>query len=228
MATPDEIEEQIQQAGYTVKDRRDLAQGGVQFRTDEGPIVNVYNTGTVQVQGRDKAELEAKLGKVPGAAPAKRAAKAQAPVDVFVVYGHDEDAKTKAEAMLRRWGCNPILLDQIPAEGFTLIEKLEKYGRQAPFAVVLATADDVYLIDEAANEKEFRARQNVVLELGMMLAHLGRPNVAILLEDKVGMRKPSDIDGLEYLPFKKSVNDAALALAKMMANRGYRIDVTKV
>ena len=226
MPTPDDIEQQIHQAGYTIKDQRELDQGGIQFRTEEGPIVNVYRTGTVQVQGRNKAELEGRLGRTPSPATPGRASRAEAPVDVFVVYGHDEDAKGQTEAMLRRWGCNPILLDQIPAEGFTLIEKLEKYGSRAPFAVVLATADDVYISEE--DEKEVRARQNVVLELGMMLAHLGRPNVAILLEDKVGMRKPSDIDGLEYLGFKNTVKDAALALAKMMANRGYRIDVTKV
>jgi predicted nucleotide-binding protein len=225
VATSDEVHEFLLAEGYTVRDTRDLDQG-VQIRTNEGPIVNVYNTGTVQVQGRNKSELEAKLATRPPSSGPTRASRSAPLVDVFVVYGHDEPAKTLCEAMLRRWGCNPILLDQIPAEGFTLIEKLEKYSRQAPFAVVLATADDVYVSPE--DEKEFRARQNVVLELGMMLAHLGRPNVAILLEDKVGMRKPSDIDGLEYLPFKKSVKEAGLALAKMMANRGYAIDVQKL
>ena len=44
---------------------------------------------------------------------------------VFVVYGHDENAKTELEAMLRRWEINPIFLDQLPSEGQTIIEKLE-------------------------------------------------------------------------------------------------------
>jgi len=102
---------------------------------------------------------------------------------------------------------------------------LEKHIKQAPFAVVLATADDVYLTDPDNTEKEFRARQNVVLELGMMLVHLGRSNVAILYEDKVGMKKPSDIDGLEYLSFKKAVTETRVSLAKMMVRRGYNIDI---
>ncbi len=142
------------------------------------------------------------------------------------MYGHDEDAKNEIERMLRRWNLNPIMLDQIPAEGLTLIEKLEKYIQETQFAVVLATADDVYLSDpDDDTQKEFRARQNVVLELGMMLVHLRRENVAILLEDKVGMKKPSDIDGLEYLPFKEDVVEVGVRLAKMMANRGYLIDI---
>ena len=41
----------------------------------------------------------------------------------------------------------------------------------------------------------------------------------------VGMRKPSDIEGLEYLSFKNSVTEADVKLAKMMAGRGYLIDV---
>ena len=147
-------------------------------------------------------------------------------MNVFIVYGHNAAAKNETERMLRKWGLNPIMLDQIPAEGLTLIEKLEKHIQQAPFAVVLATADDVYLTDSDDNtQKEFRARQNVVLELGMMLVHLGRSNVAILFEDKVGMKKPSDIDGLEYLPFKEDVAETRISLAQMMANRGYSINI---
>lgn len=221
--TPDEVRTILDTNGYTIKSKQELAQGGVQLRTNEGPIVNVFNTGTVQCQGKNKEELESLLHGPAAAGSVSVRKRTGVPVDVFVVYGHNEAAKTETEAMLRRWGLKPILLDQIPAEGYTLIEKLEKYIRVAPFAVVLATADDVYLTD--TGDKEFRARQNVVLELGMMLAYLGRQNVAILLEDKVGMKKPSDIDGLEYIGFGGSVKDADVNLAKMMVNRGYSIDV---
>lgn len=58
---------------------------------------------------------------------------------IFVVYGHDETAKNHLEAMLRRWGLEPLILDQLPSEGQTIIEKLEKYTADVHFAVVLAT-----------------------------------------------------------------------------------------
>lgn len=199
---------------------------GVRLRCDGGQVVSVYDTGTVVVQGKNIEGLQGEFSSTPSTG-APRASKApSSPKDVFVVYGHDEDAKNEIERMLRRWNLNPIMLDQIPAEGLTLIEKLEKYIQETQFAVVLATADDVYLSDpDDDTQKEFRARQNVVLELGMMLVHLRRENVAILLEDKVGMKKPSDIDGLEYLPFKEDVVEVGVRLAKMMANRGYLIDI---
>jgi predicted nucleotide-binding protein len=48
------------------------------------------------------------------------------------------------------------------------------------------------------DERKHRARQNVVLELGMLLAKLGRPRVAILLKNQATMERPSDLQGLIY------------------------------
>ena len=62
---------------------------------------------------------------------------------VFVVYGHDTDARSQLETMLRRWDLEPLILDQLPSEGKTIIEKLEKHTNEANFAVVLATPDDI-------------------------------------------------------------------------------------
>ena len=36
----------------------------------------------------------------------------------------------------------------------------------------------------------------------MLLTKLGRPNVAILLKTQENMERPSDIQGLIYVPFK--------------------------
>ncbi len=59
----------------------------------------------------------------------------------------------------------------------------------------------------------------------MTLRKLGRPCVAILLENKIGMKKPSDIEGLEYIPFRNWVTEADVALGKMMSTRGYNIHI---
>ena len=53
---------------------------------------------------------------------------------VFVVYGHDEPARTQLEAMLRRWGMEPLILDQLPSEGQTIIEKLN--AAETPLAML--------------------------------------------------------------------------------------------
>ena len=41
---------------------------------------------------------------------------------IFVVYGHDTGARSQLEAMLRRWGLDPLFLDQLASEGQTIIE----------------------------------------------------------------------------------------------------------
>lgn len=228
VTTVDEAKAILEAHGCSVVEEHEI-QDGVQLRCAGGQVVNVYATGSVNVQGKGTEGLREKFSVAPTAGSATGTTGDARPSSVFVVYGHNEDAKNEIERMLRRWGLSPIMLDQIPAAGLTLIEKLEKYTRKAPFAVVLATADDVCLSDpDDDTQKEYRARQNVVLELGMMLARLQRENVAILLEDKVGMKKPSDIEGLEYLPFKDDVGEVRVELAQMMALKGYNIDVRKL
>ena len=197
---------------------------GWQFRLANGAIVNVYDTGTVTCQGKGKEEIEALLKQSDGPGEATSSASRS----IFVVYGHDEAAKTNLEAMLRRWDLEPLFLDQLPSGGQTIIEKLEKYSNQANYAVVLATPDDEGNKAGKQDEMAFRARQNVVLELGMMLATVGRANVAILLKGQEAMERPSDIQGLVYIPFKDDVKEAGLQLAKEMNARGIPIDISKI
>jgi predicted nucleotide-binding protein len=131
--------------------------------------------------------------------------------------------------MLRRWGLQPLILDQLPSEGQTIIEKLESYTGQVQFGVVLATPDDEGHRTNHPDEKSFRARQNVVLELGMLLSRLGRSKVAILLKQQEKMERPSDIQGLIYIPFKDDIaKEAGVLLAKEMAAQGFQISIDKL
>lgn len=203
---------------------------GWQIRLSNGGIVNVFDTGAFNVQGKCQAEIKAALGATESA-PAKVAAPAQRNTNnkVFVVYGHDETAKNHLEAMLRRWHLEPLILDQLPSEGQTIIEKLEKYTAEVKFAVVLATPDDEGHRAGREDEKAYRARQNVVLELGMLLSRLGRSRVAILLKQQANMERPSDIQGLIYIPFRDDLQkEAGTILAKEMAAQGYHIDVARL
>ena len=93
--------------------------------------------------------------------------------------------------------------------------------------IVVAINDAMNKIDKET-EKKFRVRQNVVLELGMLLSLVGRSRVAILLSQSENMERPSDIDGLIYIPFKENVEEAKLSLAKEMNNNGYTIGVDKL
>jgi predicted nucleotide-binding protein len=56
---------------------------------------------------------------------------------VFVVYGHDPKARAELENILHRLKLEPLILDQLPSEGQTIIEKIEHYRHQASYAVIV-------------------------------------------------------------------------------------------
>ena len=57
----------------------------------------------------------------------------------------------------------------------TLIEKFERVAVTCNYAVALLTPDDKQF-EELTGDDRFRARQNVLIELGWFMAHLGRLN----------------------------------------------------
>ena len=188
-----------------------------QLKLSNGAIINCFANGNHNVQGKNQQEvkdfLEGKLS-----VNNKK---------VFVVYGHDDIARTQLEAMLRRWDLDPIILDQQASSGQTIIEKLEEYGADVGYAIILATPDDE---GKAKTEEVYksRVRQNVVLELGMFLAKLGREKVAILLKDDANFEKPSDIQGLIYIPFQNKVDEVAISLIRELSRQGYSIDASRI
>lgn len=227
--TIQELQKVITNKGYSVSSEKDLPHGK-QLKLSNGATITCFNKGKILVQGKaeTKAEIESVLGLSNPEVRINNGNNNPKSNKVFVVYGHDKDSRDQLEAMLRRWGLEPLILDQLPSEGQTIIEKLENYTEQAEFGIVLATPDDVGYRKDHPSEQAFRARQNVVLELGMLFSKLGRDRVAILLKSQTDMERPSDIQGLIYISFKDNISEVGLTLAKEMTAKGYNIDVQKI
>ena len=199
-----------------VQEVKDIPHGR-SIKLNNGGIINCYSTGKYTIQGKNQDKIQEILEGVVPIANKK----------VFVVYGHDDIARLQLEALLRRWDLEPIILDQQASAGQTIIEKLEEYGSDVGYAIILATPDDE---GKAKTETEYkpRVRQNVVLELGMFLAKLGREKVAILLKETSNFEKPSDIQGLVYIPFQHKVDEVALSLVRELTRQGYNINTSKL
>jgi len=205
----------------------DRIQSATRFRCPDGEIFCVYDTGKFVPQGNRKSGLGVAVeewagkGAVATGGAGLGAEKMVAPV--FIVYGHDTAARDNLELLLRRMGLEPIILANLPAAGDTIIEKLERYLGEhgnVGYACILLTPDDQGHKAGLPEEIKYRARQNVVLELGMVLARLGRPRVAILHKQSVEL--PSDIAGLIYIPFQERVDEVKSALFKELQNAGYK------
>lgn len=140
---------------------------------------------------------------------------------VFIVHGRDEAAKEAVARFVSRFDLDPIILHEQPNAGRTIIEKLEGH-LDVDFAIVLLTPDDVGGFAADPPTLQNRARQNVVLELGLFLGALGRKHVCVL--HKGNLELPSDFDGVVYVP----MDDAGgwhLLLAREMKQSGMAINL---
>ena len=139
--------------------------------------------------------------------------------EVFIVHGHDGEAKESVARFLDKIGIVPIILHEQPNKGRTIIEKVEAFS-EVGFAVILLTPDDEGK-KKGADELEPRARQNVLFELGYFIGCLGRDRVCALLRDEV--KVPSDFDGVVWTKMD-SGNGWKQALGKELEAAGYVID----
>jgi predicted nucleotide-binding protein len=114
--------------------------------------------------------------------------------EVFVVHGHDDAFKREVADVLRRAGLNPVILHEQPSGGKTIIEKFEKHGSGAGFAVVLLTPDDVG--GPSPEQLRPRTRQNVIGEMFWFAGKLGRSRVCALRKGDVEV--PTDFAGVIY------------------------------
>lgn len=115
---------------------------------------------------------------------------------VFIVHGHDDEAKEKVARFIEKLGLSAVILHEQASEGQTIIEKFEKHSN-VTYTVVLLTGDDVGAVAENQSSLRNRARQNVVFELGYFIGKLGRNKVVALYKDDVEI--PSDYSGVCYI-----------------------------
>ncbi|NEP19823.1 MAG: TIR domain-containing protein [Leptolyngbya sp. SIO4C1] len=131
------------------------------------------------------------------------------PRSVFVVHGHDDTFLGEVEGYLKELGVEAVVLRRIGGAAQSLFQKFMQWGKETRFALVLLTADDLgasrvqYESDGVAERSlQFRARQNVILELGFFYGHLGWENVFVLYRSppKVfpNFERPSDLDGVVF------------------------------
>ncbi len=115
---------------------------------------------------------------------------------VFVVHGRDDAAKNEVALFLRAIGLEPIILHLRPNGGRHLLTKFAEESEGASFAVVLMTPDDEGGLN-GNGDRQPRARQNVVFELGFFIGKLEPGRVGALV--KGDLEKPSDFDGIAYI-----------------------------
>jgi predicted nucleotide-binding protein len=137
---------------------------------------------------------------------------------VFIVHGHDDKARLELSKIIKDdLGLEPIILQEEPNVSIeTIIEKFERLAKDCSSAIILFTPDD------NANGK-LRARQNVILELGYFLGKFQNPEQRRIAIIKTGnIEIPSDISGVLYLEYIKSIKEIYYDLNKQFETWGIK------
>jgi predicted nucleotide-binding protein len=234
--TIEELQALVKAAGIKGK-WEDDAQGKQTFRSGEGGVLNWWpSKGTIQLQGQDKAR--AKLNKaIAGDAGTNVGEVAKptppsphTPKHIFIVHGHDSDARDQLELALHRLGLKPFILMNSSGGGKTIIEALEgQIGRDftSDFGIVLMTPDDFgYSKKDGDKKVEPRARQNVILEAGMLLASLTRSQMAIIVKGHLEM--PSDLQGVIHLAYNDHVKEIIPKLCQRLKEAGFDLEPNQI
>lgn len=153
--------------------------------------------------------------------------KPKVPMDkskVFIVHGHDNDAKNAVARFVEKIGLEAIILHEQASSGKTIIEKIEEYTNVG-FAIVLYTPCDLGASKGEKDQLKARARQNVIFEHGYLIGKIGRKNVSALVKGDI--EKPTDISGVVYIKMDEA-DSWKYAVGKEMKACGYDIDLNKI
>lgn len=175
---------------------------------------------------RDTFSIVNFVAKKDGAAALLRAVQKELNRRVFIVHGHDGEARETVSHYIERLNLKSVVLHEQPGAGRTIIEKFEDHA-DVSFAVALLTPDDVGGLRDLRDrpqELKLRARQNVIFELGYFIGRLGRRKVSVLYKE--GVELPSDYQGVQYISLD-SGGGWKLELARNMKHAGLDVDLNR-
>jgi predicted nucleotide-binding protein len=135
---------------------------------------------------------------------------------VLLVHGHDQQALREVKSFLQtdlRFP-EPVVLREMPNQGATIIEKLENYTFSIDLVFVLLTPDDCVASASTPDIKHYRARQNVIFEMGFFIGLLGRHSGRVLLLYRDQVELPSDIGGMISIDISKGIRHARQELVQ--------------
>jgi CRP/FNR family cyclic AMP-dependent transcriptional regulator len=119
--------------------------------------------------------------------------------------GSSSEGQAITNEIYKRLAKKPVVpkpwTDGVFQASSTSIESLVTAAKEADFAALVLTADDMIV---ARGEKRPSPRDNVIFELGLFMGALGRERVFILKPKGVDVRIPSDLLGVVWLEYLRA------------------------
>ena len=138
---------------------------------------------------------------------------------VFIIHGHDHAIKTEVQLLLKNGGVACVVLHEQADKGRTIIDKLVQESEPSNFAIAVLSPDDLL------SSGQYRARQNVILEMGYFIGLLGKERVRLLVKGDIDI--PSDLYGILYERYDEQGAWKA-RLAKELIAAGIYVDLPAI
>lgn len=200
------------------------------FKSNSGAILNIYSK-SFAFQGTNQEDLKNQVELILNGEQLERDSEDK---EIFIVYGHEKASKEQLQLVLKTLDLNHSMVTNDTS--LTIIEALEQKITEINCGIVLLTPDDLAISkqqyekhkseDKIDDKLMYRARQNVILEMGMLLSRLGRENIIILLKGQV--EYPSDMSGIFYLPYQEHISEIVNKLVDRLTKLGFKIDSAKL
>jgi predicted nucleotide-binding protein len=229
----------VSAAGYSGK-WMEIANGH-QFRSTDKAILNWYPmTAVVQYGGPSEAcaKFEGKLAEVTagtasdsGAWNAAAAPETASQYRIFIAHGHDDRTREQLELILHTLGVGRFVIANTAESSLTILEAVERETaddrRRCSVGIVLMTSDDNGDAErDGAKAIQPRPCPDVILEMGMLLAAVGRSRVIVLRKGDVEI--PSAASGIACIPFNHHVRETVPRLVVCLRDAGFKIDADTI
>ena len=179
---------------------------------------NLLNTMLAEIDTFPQQVIEAKEAPRPTALTLEK---------IFVVHGHDSEMLSAIESFILKLGLRPVVLRNQPSRGRTIVEKIEDYSEVSSAVVLLSPDDTAYPRGSSSSDAKFRARQNVIFELGFFIGKLGRHSVIAVHRTDERFEMPTDYEGVIFTPYDEG-GGWKLALAKELQAIGFEFDAANL
>lgn len=138
---------------------------------------------------------------------------------IFIIHGHDNEMKKEVQLLLERADLDDVVLHECPDKGRTIMDKLIEEGDSACYVIALLSPDDI------TADSQYRATQNVILEIGYFIGKLGKARVRLLKKGNIEI--PSDLSGILYENFDDA-GSWKIKILKEMQEVGIKCNIEKV
>jgi predicted nucleotide-binding protein len=135
-------------------------------------------------------------------------------IQTFIVHGHNRELLFELKDFIQNDLSlpEPIILEQQPKKGKTIIESIEENVYKVDVVFCFLTPDDEAIAGKTKTAK--LARQNVIFELGFFMGKFGRKSGRIIILYKSPLLIPSDLTGILYIDVSNGIKSASNEIRK--------------